>query len=313
MDAETESYLRALRGHPEGDVTRWRQRYAPLIAERRALRVVKTPRVCVVIVAWRADPALCEALACVARQRGVARREVQLVLVDNAGPGGLDALRACIAEQVDLHLVMRGNTGPSLARNAGAAYATAPLLCFLDDDGLIKPDYLTRALDYFDGDDRLIALRARIKAHKHPYFTTLAGHYDRGPEPLEDGLITEGSMVIRREAYLQVGGFNDELYGHEGIDLTYRLTQRYPRSKILYAPDVVMRHDYLHSWGKFIAKHTRHATLDAPDHKREPDLQRFMDAFFARSFPRAKLPPDERLARAILRLIRRLLYALAKR
>ncbi|MGQ4828006.1 glycosyltransferase, partial [Enterococcus faecalis] len=39
--------------------------------------------------------------------------------------------------------------GASYARNTGAALATSPLLCFMDDDAIAEKDYLERIVNFF--------------------------------------------------------------------------------------------------------------------------------------------------------------------
>ncbi len=310
MNVEVKAYLDTLTGHPEGDEAAWRARYAPLIentAELDALPPDKKLAISVVVVAWRATDGVQRALECIGDQVGIEPHQMEVILVDNSGPSGLDALAAEISAHVDVHIRMKGNMGLSPARNTGMSYARAPIVCFLDDDGLIAPDYVQKGLAYFERDANIMAIRSRIKALNHPYFTTLAGHYDRGSEPIDDCLVTEGSMMIRRAAYMEVGGFADQLYGHEGIELTYQLKQRDPGARVLYVPDVVMRHDYIHTWQKFLDKNTRYITLDAATHTRTPELQAFMDEFFATRFPRSPMPTDEYIAWLGLKLLKMLL------
>lgn len=310
MHADPKAYLDALTGHPEGSTQTWRARYAPLIAEVTAPR--KTPlepdlQVSLIVVAWRATDGVQRALEHIGAQDHIARSRMQVILVDNSGDAGLGALRQAIHDHVDVHVRMHVNTGASPARNTGACHADAPVLAFIDDDGLIASDYVATGLAHFAKEPDLLGLRGRIIALTHPYFTTLAGHYDRGTQPLEDCLITEGCMMVRRESFMQVGGFGDKLFGHEGIELTYRLKRAYPEGRVCYVPDVVMKHDYFDSWQKFFDKNTRYLTIDAATHTRTVDLQAFMDAYFATRFPRSPMPPDQRAAWLGLKLLKALL------
>ncbi len=311
MQPEVSTYLNSLTGHPQGDTASWKARYEPLIdhiddrfAQQFEDEQFIAPKISVVVVAWRATDGVEKALWHIGQQRGIERHEMEVILVDNSDvPDGLASLQTSIDHYVDVHIKMKGNMGLSPARNTGMAYARGELVCFLDDDGLIEFDYISVGLGYFD-DPNVCAIRSRITYVNHPYFTTLAGHYDRGPMPLEDCLVTEGSMMIRRADYMAVGGFADQLYGHEGIELTFQLKQHSPSSKVLYVPDMVMHHDYIHTWQKFIEKNTRYIKLDAATDKRTPELQTFMDEFFARRFPRSPLPPDQYIARHLLRLLK---------
>lgn len=108
--------------------------------------------------------------------------------------------------------------------------------------------------------------------------------------------------MVRREVYMRVGGFNDAMFGHEGIELTYRIKRDDPALKVVYIPDAVMHHDYMNSWGKFVRKNTMYANLDAPTVPRSPELQRFMDAYFARRFTTSPQPLKVQLGKVALKL-----------
>ncbi len=292
-----------LTGYPDGDAADWKRRYRPWIAEVLEHRKVEKPSISVVVVAWKTPHLVISCLDHIRSQDGYSRGDIELVLVDN---GGLEPARSAFPSRVDLEIRMKENVGLCPARNAGVAWAKAPLIGFIDDDGLIRPDYYQRAVAYFDDPD-VVAIRSRIVAKWHRYFTTLANHYDRGMRPVEDCLVTEGSAMVRRGDYIAVGGFAESLSGHEGIDLTYRFKQENPDAKVLYAPDVVMAHDYIDSWSKFYKKNFRYAGVDDRVADRDEGLARFMKQYFARSFPAPRLAGDERVAKELLKAARTLL------
>ncbi len=300
MTPEQRAHLDALQGYPEGGEPGWRARYEPLIARVIERERPDDPRLSVVIVAWRSAEFVVECIDHVLAQRGLGEDELEVVLVDN---GGLESVHDAISERVHLQLRMVDNVGLSIARNAGAAWSRGPILAFIDDDGLIAPDYCARGLAYFD-DPAVAAIRSKIVAKEHPIFTTLAGHYDRGPVAVEDCLVTEGSMLTRRDLYIRLGGFAESLYGHEGIDLTFRAKRDDPDARVLYVPDVIMAHDYCDGWPKFFKKNFRYSGIDERVAARDPELEVFMERYFARQFDRDPLPTPQRIARLGLLAVR---------
>ena len=301
--ASLQAAFDALKGHPSGDLDDWRARYAPFFGEVVVRATRPHARVSVVVVAHQHSSAHEACMRRIRENTGLAPGDIELIVVDNSAlPKGLP-----IGQWADVHLKLAFNTQCTTGRNIGAIWASAPLLCFLDDDGLIAYDYFERALDYFDQDPKLAALRTRILPRSHPYFTAMAGHYDRGPEVIEECLSTEGSSVIRRALYVEVGGFPDATVGHEGIDLTYCIKRHDPTLRVIYAPDIVMHHDYMDSWDKFVRKSLAYANIDAPQTAREPELQRFMDDYFARRFSTSQRPLDVRVVARALNLSRKAL------
>lgn len=296
------------RAYPSGDAQAWLEHYEVLIDEVRRYKPLSSPKISVVVLGWRQQEPLLLALDHIRQQRGFGPQDCEIILVDN---GGLQAIYPQLQTRLNTHVIMRGNVGPSVGRNIGFALASTPVVFSVDDDGLIAPDYCERALRYFE-DPRVVAIRARITHRAHPYFTTLASHYDRGPRPVGDCLITEGAMALRRDAFISAGGFAEQLYGHEGIDLSFRLKRQDPTAKIIYAPDVVMAHDYMHDWSKFIRKNLTYRGINQSVAARDEELAVFMKDYFAQRFDHRKRGVDEEAARLTLMGLRAALRFAAK-
>lgn len=163
----------------------------------------------------------------------------EIIVVDNEGRGVPPKPLA------DLPLLWIGvpmNLLPSEGRNVGASFARGDCLIFLDDDALAPPEYVASVRAALE-QPKVMAVRGRIVAR-----TASAGavppHYDLGPHPRPANLSVEGNMAILRQTFEAVAGFDPLLYGHEGLELTHRCLERFPKQKILYWPDLVIRHDY---------------------------------------------------------------------
>jgi glycosyltransferase involved in cell wall biosynthesis len=286
-----------LDGYPGGDAAQWRARYAPFVARQTVHRTVESPKLSVVVVAWNSTASLLSCLDALRAQKDIEAADLELILIDN---GGLESLRAELGERIDVEIETTRNLGPGPARNLGIAVARAEIVAFVDDDGLVAPDFASRILRHFD-DPTVVGVRGKVVWKDHRYFTTLASHYDRGAAALEDCLITEGNAAVRRDALIEVGGFAERLFGHEGIELTFRLKRAYPKGSVLYVPDVVLRHDYIDSWSKFYRKNFRYANVDDEVAGTDAGLKRFMDDYFGTRFPGPERSLDEHLALAALK------------
>ena len=73
-------------------------------------------------------------------------------------------------------------------------------------------------------------------------------------------LNTEGNASIKRDALVAVGGFA-AMFGHEGVDLTGRLVERYGPDAVWYSPEPVIYHDYVSSFRGYLAKRFRHGRM----------------------------------------------------
>lgn len=115
----------------------------------------------------------------------------ELIVVDNNSSPPLrdDDLRKVFSG--DLELVRELRQGLSIARAAGVARACADLICFVDDDNILDPDYLEAAVQIAGAEPRLGAFGGRAHGRLErpvsgafaaflPYF----GVNDQGDAPL---------------------------------------------------------------------------------------------------------------------------------
>ena len=272
------------------------------------LREPPPPDVSVVVVFWAQSSPFG---TCLQKLRQAGHRiddALEVIVVDNGcGTDLADRLRGLW----DRWIEVSANVGPARARNLGARAAQAPIVAFVDDDGHVERDYFARALDYFQ-DPQVLGIRGRVQPRNHPFLSALATHYDRGSTPIPDALITEGACLVRRCAFLEAEGFPEGVNGHEGIELTYRLLSNSPRGTTLYAPDVLLSHDYVDGLREFVAKSVRHAHNEVDLHSRDPEAADFLRDYFSQTFPRRALPPLHALARHGLRLLRFVLQSAAR-
>lgn len=149
--------------------------------------------------------------------------------------------------------------GASFARNTGAAFAKAPLLCFMDDDAIADKDYLERIVTFFEQHADAGGLGGRIIPKYIPaepkwmsyYVSALVGNFDYSAvaEPFKPGKYPlESNMIIWKKDFDTIGGFSTTQpgvvgtlrIGGEGKDLFYRL-QALGR-KIYYDPAIRVQH-----------------------------------------------------------------------
>jgi glycosyltransferase involved in cell wall biosynthesis len=285
---------------PADPVAAWQQRTAPQLLERSVAREIPSPALTVAVIAYRSPDGLIDCLRHIERACERAGVAVERLLADCGGnerfQGRLDGL-------ADTVLRLERDISLNAARNVVLAWSAAPLVMLIDDDGLLEPDAVQAMLRHFK-DPSVIAARGRILFNEHRYFTTLATHYDHGWDVIDDTLATEGHMAVRRDHALRAGGFDERLFGHEGLELTYRLLRDTPEGRVLYAPDVVMHHDFVRGFRHFVRKMLAyHGLRDAVValHADDPRFVAFADADNRRYRPGPKLRPDEWIARTGLR------------
>jgi GT2 family glycosyltransferase len=141
----------------------------------------------------------------------------EIVVVDNASADGTaEAVRRDFPG-VRL-LALRRNLG-AVARNLGVEGARTPYVAFSDDDSWWEPGALDTAAGLFDGHPRLglIAGRPLVGDERRP--DPIAGRMADSPLPADDRLPGPAVLgflgcaaVVRREAFLEVGGYSEVLF-----------------------------------------------------------------------------------------------------
>lgn len=169
-----------------------------------------------------------------------------VIVVDNASRTGVGWVRDLPAAP---QVIALGRNRGGAARTVGARHARTPYVAFCDDDSWWAPDALPIAADALDRHPRLALVAARTlvgPAHRPDPVNAAMAH-----SPLRAGSGLPGrpvlgalacATVVRRDAYLAVGGFRELLFiGGEETLLCYDLAAA--GWALRYLDQVVAHHD----------------------------------------------------------------------
>ena len=151
------------------------------------------------------------------------------------------------------------NQGASFARNTGAAVAKGQWLCFMDDDAVATPNYVENILNHIETKPDAVGFGGRIIPKYIPaepkwmsyYVSSLVGNFDYAPTAcaFENGKYPlESNMIVRKDVYDAIGGFNTALpgvvgtlrIGGEGKELFYKILAL--GHTIYYDPAICVHH-----------------------------------------------------------------------
>jgi GT2 family glycosyltransferase len=200
------------------------------------------PRVSVAVITRDRPASLLRTLDALA---GLPERPAVIVVDNSRDDGTRRAVRGHPA--LDRLLRPAANTG-ALGRNLAVRHARTPYVAFSDDDSWWEPGSLARAADLLDRHPRLGLLAARTlvgeEADEDPLNAVLADS-PLPPEPDLPGRPVLGFLgcasVVRREAFLAVGGFHPLLFfGGEETLLAYDLAAG--GWGVAYEPSLRARH-----------------------------------------------------------------------
>ncbi len=192
----------------------------------------------VVVVTYNRANDLQLVLECLSKQEGL-REPFEVIVVDN-GQG----VPHRVMPHIDQYIRCPANLNLSEGRNVGVHFARGRIVVFLDDDALVKPDYLASMQAAFDRFD-IVGLRGRA-CPKTPVAGQInARVYDRGDKPFPTFCNQEGNSAWRREVFQAMGGMDPLLFGHEGNDLSYRIFKKSGKANgVIYWPAAVIYHDF---------------------------------------------------------------------
>ena len=190
------------------------------------------PDVSVIVPTYNRKDSVRRTLAALERQTLDSERFEVIVVSDGSTDGTFEAVQA-LKTGLSLRVIQQSNSGPSVARNRGAAEATAALLVFVDDDIEPSPEFLQVHLEAHDSETGLVLIGPQTGPLGEPmpnwmawehlmlekqYANFRSGVWKAGPNNLYSG-----NMSLRRDHFMASGGFEEKFTRQEDVELGFRL------------------------------------------------------------------------------------------
>jgi glycosyltransferase involved in cell wall biosynthesis len=143
----------------------------------------------------------------------------EIIVVDNNSTDNT----AELAGQAGATVVFEPINQIGRARNAGAAYATGEWLLFLDADSLLSPGLLADILRVIES-GQYVGCGSTLRMNGLPWWANLTLKLWTGTSIVCRW--AAGALVVcRRDAFQEVGGFDQDLYALDEIRLSKQLKQ----------------------------------------------------------------------------------------
>ncbi len=202
-------------------------------------------RYSIIIPARNAAAVLPRCLAACARQKGAARADYEIIVVDD---GSMDET-AVIAKENGADRVIRHphSQGAGAARNSGLVVAQGEIILFTDADCTPDPDWIAAMTAPF-ADPDLAGCKGIYRSEQRQLTARFVqieyeDKYDRlRPQPTIDFIDTY-SAAYRRDILQAAGGFDTRIFYVEDQELSFRLAAAH--QKMIFQPNAVVAH--LHS------------------------------------------------------------------
>lgn len=197
------------------------------------------PTVSVIIPTYNRHELVREAIASVLAQ---SFSDFELIVVDD---GSEDGTAEAVREFPEVRYVYQPNRGVSAARNHGVFLSTGALIAFLDSDDLWQPQKIEQQVKFLIEcpeaqicQTEEIWLRNGVRVNPHNKHRKAGG--DIFARSLELCLVSPSSVMMRRELFERMGGFDETLPACEDYDLWLRIAATTP-IHLIETPLVIKR------------------------------------------------------------------------
>ena len=162
-------------------------------------------------------------------------KDFEVIIVEDGSVKACKDVCDKYADILALHYYSKENSGPGQSRNYGAERANSEWLIILDSDVVLPEGYMKTVSADLESADDIAAFGGPDAAHPSftpvqkaisysmtSFFTT--GGIRGGKAKLDKFYPRSFNMGIRRDVYLQLGGFSKMRFG-EDIDFSYRIVE----------------------------------------------------------------------------------------
>lgn len=236
------------------------------------------PKVSVVVPTRDRPRALTECLAALERQTAA---DFEVVVVDD-GSVDAEAVAAVVDTAPHARCVVGGGHGPAAARNLGASAATAPIVCFTDDDCRPDPGWLEAMVAAVDGGAAAVAgptLNGRpadVFATASQVITNHLAEFSLDPVTGTVGFAPTSNVACRAEVH-RAHPFDDSYPLAAGEDREWCTRLASQGVKLVWVPEAVVAHHQDLSGRGFWRQQVRYGrgarrrhTEQAPGHRLQP-------------------------------------------
>lgn len=232
-------------------------------------KLMKSVAVSVVIPCYNTERYLAAAIESVLTQT---LPPIQVIVVNDGSTDRSAEIADGFSDRVIV--LNRSNGGISAARNSGIRACDAPLLSFLDADDLWTETKLEQQVSMLNDDSGLDG----VFAHAQQFISPELSEEESNSIAYRDSAMPArlaSAMLVRRESFLRVGYFNEDLEIAETVDWLARADELGLQFNVL--PDVMLRRR-LHRTNSGVVKrnarsHYARALKAALDRRRQQKAQ----------------------------------------
>ena len=134
---------------------------------------------------------------------------------------------------------------PGKMRNIGVNKAQGDFVFFIDDDCIPSPGWISKTLKVLKGDKHIGAVGCRVISNSGDFWNRCADYCLFASYQYQQRFICDlgsAAIAVRRAAFKEVNGFDDDLFASEDLDFSLKLTEK--GWLCVFEPRVEVKHDH---------------------------------------------------------------------
>lgn len=159
---------------------------------------------------------------------------IEVLIVDDASADNTQEVIKAIKDERLKYVKLSQNSGASGARNAGVEYAQSRIIAFEDSDDLWKEDKLEKQMSYWKEHPEFSMIYCQYNMNtKDGVFVTPNSDWDGDlegdifPWLLLRNTVGAPTMLMYKECFLEVGGFDTTMRSLEDWEFAIRYAEKY--------------------------------------------------------------------------------------
>jgi glycosyltransferase involved in cell wall biosynthesis len=223
--------------------------------------------VSVIIPTYNYGRFIAEAIQSVLRQT---HRPAEIIVVDD---GSNDETKEVVSGfGDDVKYIYQANAGVCAARNKGAAESKGDAIAFMDADDTMQPESLEKQIALFD-EDGVGLVHCGLRLFDDETGDTIELQLEGGEDGVADNLLLwegpgiagPGAILVTREAFDSVGGFDTTMKVGEDWDFCYRVARKF---KVRFVPEPLVNY----------------RSHETAAHRDVAEMERGMSRFYEKAF-----------------------------
>ncbi|HET9364050.1 MAG TPA: glycosyltransferase [Candidatus Angelobacter sp.] len=151
------------------------------------------------------------------------REKFEVILVDNGSTDKTLEIAESFQDRLNLRILQKTGVRISGLRNLGAQEARGEMVAFLDADCLAKSDWLERILEFAPGNGVGIVGAHYLLPKDSSWVGRTWHRYQEAEKSGEVSHVPAGDLIMRREDFLRLGGFDETIQTNEDYELCERV------------------------------------------------------------------------------------------